>query len=196
MNPSLEAMAGASFTTAPFPHFSGQALLGQHWSTALLEWLEQGAPWCLKIASFYEQYEFSVADAELPDCIAPLFDPKMTEALKGCVSRTFGAELAAHHDITAHKLVAGQRIRIHNDFIPGRESHRVLVQLNRGWMDSQGGTLLFFGSDAPEDVRKAFRPLHDSCVAFEISRNSHHAVTPIADGERFTLVYSFYRACV
>lgn len=194
MNPHLDAMAGASFAMEPFPHFLGQALLGQAGSMALLEWLEQGAPWRLKIASFYEQYEFSVADAELPDRIAPMFDPERTEVLKGCLSRTFGVNLAAHHDVTVHKLVPGQRIRIHNDFIPGRESHRVLVQLNRGWKDSQGGTLIFFGSDDPENVRKAFRPLHDSFVAFEISRNSHHAVTPIVDGERFTLVYSFYRA--
>ncbi len=194
MNPRLATMAGDSFTTAPFPHFSGQGFLGQPESTGLLEWLEQAAPWRLKIASFYEQYEFSVADAELPDCIARLFGPQRTEALKGCVSRIFGAELASQHEVTVHKLVPGQRIRIHNDFIPGRESHRVLVQLNRGWKDSQGGTLLFFGSDDPEEVHKAFRPLHDSCVAFEISQNSHHAVTPIVDGERFTLVYSFYRA--
>lgn len=194
MNANLDAMAGASFKTAPFPHFSGQSFLGQQGSTELLEWLEQGAPWRLNMASFYEQYEFSVVDAELPDSIAPLFDPKMTEMLKDCVSHTFGAKLAAHHDITVHKLVPGQRIRIHNDFIPGRESHRVLVQLNRGWKDSQGGALLMFGSDDPRDVRKAFRPLHDSCVAFEISQNSHHAVTPIVEGERFTLVYSFYRA--
>ena len=72
MNPRLEATAGATFMTTPFPHFSGQGLLGQPAGAALLEWLEQGAPWRLKIASFYEQYEFSVADAELPDCIAPL----------------------------------------------------------------------------------------------------------------------------
>jgi Rps23 Pro-64 3,4-dihydroxylase Tpa1-like proline 4-hydroxylase len=92
-----------------------------------------------------------------------------------------------------HKLAPGQRIRIHNDYIAGQESHRVLVQLNRGWTDDNGGVLLFFGSEDAGDIRKAFRPLHDSCVAFEISQQSHHAVTPVARGERYTLVYSFYR---
>ena len=69
----------------------------------------------------------------------------------------------------------------------------MLVQLNRDWTDDNGGALLFFGSEDAGDVRKGFRPLHDSCVAFEISPKSHHAVTPVVQGERYTLVYSFYR---
>jgi Rps23 Pro-64 3,4-dihydroxylase Tpa1-like proline 4-hydroxylase len=91
-------------------------------------------------------------------------------------------------------LVAGQRIRIHNDYIPDQESHRVLVQLNRGWTDDMGGALIFFNSHDPTDMHRAFRPSHNSCVGFEISPKSLHAVSTIHSGERFTLVFSFYRA--
>jgi hypothetical protein len=35
--------------------------------------------------------------------------------------------------MSAHKLTAGQTIRIHNDWIRGEETHRVLIQVNDGW---------------------------------------------------------------
>lgn len=191
MNPG--AFAARSVLTTPFPHFVVHDAFGAESSSAFLRWLETDAPWRLKIATFYQQYEFSLCDTELPSAIQPSFSPSRVEALKGCVANSFGVTLASRHDITVHKLVPGQRIRIHNDYIAGQESHRVLVQLNRDWTDDNGGALLFFGSEDARDVRKGFRPLHDSCVAFEISPKSHHAVTPVVRGERYTLVYSFYR---
>ena len=113
-------------------------------------------------------------------------------ALKGQVQKLFGVSLGNRIDATAHKLVSGQRIRVHNDFIPDAETHRLLIQLNRGWRDEDGGFLLFFNSPNPVDIHKVFRPVHNSAVAFAISPDSNHAVTAIHGSERFTLVYSFY----
>jgi len=190
---NLDAFAARSFSTAPFPHFVVHNALGSENSLTCLHWLETDAPWRLKIATFYQQYEFSLCDAVLPNAIQPFFSLSKVEALKQCVADAFRTTLASRHDITVHKLVPGQRIRIHNDYIAGQESHRVLVQLNRDWIDDNGGALLFFGSEDATDICKGFRPLHDSCVVFEISPKSHHAVTPVIKGERYTLVYSFYR---
>lgn len=191
---NVQAFASRSAFEEPFPHFVVQDALGPADSSTLLGWLETNAPWRLKIAEFYQQYEFSLCEAQMPPKVAALFSPQRIADLKRCVADSFNATLAAHHDITVHKLVQGQRIRIHNDFIPGQESHRVLVQLNRDWVDANGGALLFFKSQDARDISKGFRPVHDSCVAFEISPQSHHAVTPIVNGDRYTLVYSFYRA--
>lgn len=162
-------------------------------SDALLEWLETDAPWRLRKASFYEQFEFSIVDADLPEHLDALFSPESITALKHNVEQAFDAHLDDKIDITVHKLVSGQRIRIHNDFIPGQETHRVLVQLNRGWSDSNGGALIFFNSQNASDIHRIFRPLHNTGVLFEISPRSLHAVTPINSGERFTLVFSFYK---
>ncbi len=95
-------------------------------------------------------------------------------------------------DVTVHKLVKSQRIRIHNDYIPGQETHRLLIQLNRGWTDEQGGMLMLFGSPRPEDVRRIVSPIHGTSLGFAISSDSHHAVSAVYSGERHTLVYSFY----
>lgn len=180
------------FSTAPFPHFAVNSALGNDASENILKWLETSAPWKLKIAEFYEQFEFSILDCELPSEIQNFFSNENLAKLRFRLEQIFGIKLSNKQDIAAHKLVQGQRIRIHNDYIPGQETHRVLVQLNRGWQDEFGGILLLFGSDDSKDIKKAFRPIHDSCVAFEISPSSHHAVTPIVSGERYTLVFSFY----
>ena len=68
----------------------------------------------------------------------------------------------------------------------------MLIQLNRGWDDNQGGILMFFNSQDPADVHRVFPPVHGSVVGFGISEGSNHAVSTIHSGERFTLVFSFY----
>ena len=76
----------------------------------------------------------------------------------------------------------------------GQETYRLLVQLNRGWHDEQGGMLMLFSSASPDDVRRIIRPLHGSAFAFRITPQSFHAVSTVRSGERFTLVYSFREA--
>jgi Rps23 Pro-64 3,4-dihydroxylase Tpa1-like proline 4-hydroxylase len=106
----------------------------------------------------------------------------------------FSVKLNSEVVLTAHKLIAGHTIRLHNDFVPERETHRLLIQFNREWQDENGGFLLFFNSPAPEDINRIIRPVHNSSVGFAISPKSNHAVSTVNNGERYTLVYSFYAA--
>jgi Rps23 Pro-64 3,4-dihydroxylase Tpa1-like proline 4-hydroxylase len=183
-----------SYQKAPFPYYISTEALTKEAGDSLLGWLESDAPWQLVEAGFYEQYEFSFFSVNLPSNIATLIEKRNLERVKGLVQEAFGVVLSDRIDVTAHKLLKGQRIRLHNDYIPGEETHRVLVQLNRGWDDANGGLLMFFNSSDPADIHRVLRPNHNSCVAFEISPNSNHAVTTIHGGERFTLVYSFYKS--
>ena len=128
----------------------------------------------------------------MPSPLKFLTEQPFLNDLRSKVERIFEVRLEDRIDCTVHKLVPGQRIRIHNDFIPGQETHRVLVQLNRGWHDDQGGFLMFFNSQDPSDVHRVFSPVHDSVVGFAISEDSNHAVSTVHGGERFTLVFSFY----
>lgn len=159
----------------------------------LLSWLENHAPWKLSKTDFYEQYEFNFLDIKLPSELAFLNSRDHLSLVTRQVEAAFSVKLTDQVDFTAHKLLPGQRIRIHNDYIPGHETHRLLVQLNRGWKDENGGMLIFFNSQNTSDIHKIFRPLHTSAVGFSISPNSLHAVSTIHGGERFTLVYSFYQ---
>jgi Rps23 Pro-64 3,4-dihydroxylase Tpa1-like proline 4-hydroxylase len=161
-------------------------------SANILTWLESEAPWKLVETDFYEQFEFNFLDAELPAALTFLRKQTFIDSMSSEIRKLFGVSLSGIVDATAHRLLPGQRIRIHNDFIPGAETHRLLIQMNRGWEDRDGGFLLFFNSQDPGDVHKVFRPVHNSAVAFAISPSSHHAVTVVHGGERYTLVYSFY----
>lgn len=182
----------AELELTPFRYGLLSECLSSEVSGALLEWLESDAPWSLRVAEFYEQHEFSFDDVVLPVAITEVFCQDSMDQLRRYVEKLFNVSLSSRIDITAHRLTHGQRIRIHNDFIPGEESHRLLIQLNRGWQDQNGGLLVFFNSKNPSDVHRILRPLHNSGVVFEISPLSLHAVTPIHDGQRFTLVLSFF----
>lgn len=176
----------------PFPHGASSQALRADEAAEILNWFETTAPWKLVEESFYEQYEFSFRDLDVPTHVAPLVGNAFLGYLVQMLSEFFNIPLTSKVDVTAHKLVKGQTIRIHNDYIPGHETHRLLIQFNSGWIDDYGGLLMFFGSTNPKDIRKVFRPSHNSCVAFEISKNSLHAVSTIHSDIRFTLVFSFY----
>ena len=186
-------LQSAQYSDTPFPHVLSPCGLAPNDAQRILDWLESAAPWMLVEASFYEQYEFSLRDVDLPLDVAPLVSVKLLTQLKSLIEHWFGTRLSSDKvDVTAHKLVAGQKIRIHNDYIPGQETHRLLIQLNRGWADENGGLLMLFSGTDSKDLNQVFRPTHNSCFAFEISPRSHHAVSTIHGGERFTLIYSFF----
>ena len=77
---------------------------------------------------------------------------------------------------------------------PGGETHRLTVQLNRGLRDEDGGFFMLFNSDDPSDVHRILRPVSASAIGFAIGPDSHHAVSRLHGGTRFTLVYSFHAA--
>lgn len=177
--------------TTPFAHATHPAPLSAELCEAALSWMETIAPWRLRVASFYEQWELHLDPGDLPAALRLLLAVETVDALREMMLVPFADVPLTLTEVTAHKLLPGQTIRVHNDHRPRGETHRLLLQLNRGWSDEQGGLLLLFGSAAADDVRRILRPTHCSAVAFEISPQSFHAVSTIQRGERYTLVYSF-----
>lgn len=185
---------GIEIRTEPFCYFLMPKVFESEESLLLLKWLETDAPWKLIRADFYTQYEFNFEDVELPKQIDFLNKKYFTNYIIKQLEDLFLTKLESRIDLTAHKLVAGHTIRLHNDFIPGRETHRLIIQLNRNWQVENGGLLLFFNSTAAEDIHRIICPVHNSAVGFAISPKSNHAVSTVYDSERYTLVYSFYAA--
>lgn len=67
---------------APFPHALQEDALSDVDSEVLLTWLESDAPWKLKIAEFYQQYEFSFHGLQLPDRIDRVFSKEAIKKLR------------------------------------------------------------------------------------------------------------------
>lgn len=179
------------FNKLPFAHFVGKFVLPSGFPS-WLDWLEKDAPWKFTTTNFYEQYEFSVLHVRHNTVLLPFAKNETLSSLRDQMARHFSCSLSERVDVTAHKLLPRQTIRIHNDFIPCGESHRLLIQLNRGWLPEHGGYLMLFSGPEPESVCKVIEPIHGSVQAFAISPHSYHAVSTVHGGERITIVYSFY----
>ena len=162
MTPVLRLFSPEVFPE-PFPYIVSPASLDLAVSCRILTWLESEAPWRLVETDFYEQFEFSLLDGQLPPDLAFLRSSDFLVAAKARMASLFGATLGERIDATAHRLVPGQRIRLHNDFITGAETHRLLIQLNRGWKDENGGFLLFFNSTC-SDLRTSGVELENIAV--------------------------------
>lgn len=189
----MTRQARAEARSEPFPHAVSASFLEPALAAQALEWLESEAPWKLRIEDFYEQHELELSKDTLPPHLHGLIAPEALRAYVEAMVAPIAAGSVRLVEATAHKLSGGQTIRIHNDYIGGEETHRLLVQLNRGWEDENGGFLMLFSSANADDLARIIRPVHGSAVAFEISPASYHAVSPTVRGERYTLVFSFRR---
>ena len=189
---SVLDLSAAISRTHPFVYFTVARVVTEDIEVALLEWFESEAPWRLMVMDFYEQYEFDFRDVDLPARLNALFCEETLNELRQNVGTLLGTSLKPRVDITAHKLNQSQKIRIHNDARPDGETHRFLVQLNRGWDEANGGFLMLFGGPEVETLEEVVSPTSRSAFGFEISNSSYHAVSQVYQGDRYTLVFSFY----
>lgn len=175
----------------PFPHFSCTDVLKGGLEKELFDWFEKTDSWGLTEMDFYTQFEFSLFDVELPKNLKPLSSIGTINIIKEKMSACFDAHNLEISGITAHKLINGHKIGVHNDFIGGEETHRMVLQINPGWNEDNGGFLMIFNSSDPEDLAKLVMPLNNTAFGFEISPRSYHAVSAVRNYSRYTLVYTF-----
>lgn len=181
---------------APFPHFAVREFLLPDMAETLLTWFESSADWNRHFEDgFYDTYEIDMQHIDLPPSLMPLLGDETLTALRRYFETAFGIRLNDKVDVMGHKLQVGQVIRVHSDYGPVGQTHRLVIQLNRHWTVANGGILMMFDSEEPDENSTASRyylPASRSAYGFEISPYSYHAVSPIVRGDRYTLVYSFY----
>lgn len=178
--------------SSPFPHFYAADVFSPEVHKALLDWVNSESAWRLARTDFYEQYEIELHSASLPSSVAFLTSPPFLTRLRSDAAILFGTTFLDHIEVSAHKLTPGQRIGIHNDYLPGQETHRLLIQVNETEEPDSGGLLMLFRSPNPRDVSRILQPKANSAIGFAINAHSHHAVSKQHKGNRFTLVFSFF----
>lgn len=180
----------------PFPHFSVADFCDPAFAARLLQWFEREAEWkSRRMANFYVYSDINLRTSDLPKEMEFLVEDEFLSHLRREVGRSFGAKLEGYVDVTAHRLAAGDRIRAHSDWVTLRFTHRMLVQVNRGWKPGNGGVLGLLDRDPKTEGRprvKSIEPHHRSGFAFEVSEKSFHRVSRVTEGERYTLIFSFY----
>ena len=192
---ALIPLADARLRTEPFPYIVGLQPFPREVADAAHAWLDGHTPWRRHVHYFFDQFEYSLIDAKLPPLLHEgLVSAATLRGLRQRMEALFSVELADVFSVTAHRLVPGQGIGVHTDRpLLGYESHRMVVHLGPEFRDENGGHLMFFDGPDELDFVQAFRTIHNSAVAFELSPHSFHAVGEVASGVRYTLVYSFWR---
>ena len=179
----------------PFPYFYCFPNINNVLLEKLRYWFEKNAPWNYVETDFYEQYEFNFKDVKVEEDISYFVSKNFQKDLLELMHKIFSCKFHSKIDIVGHKLVKGQKIGIHNDFLENEESetHRLLLQINLDWDENQGGFLMFFDDTKNHNISDVFIPINGSLQGFAISKKSHHAVSTIySDKERYTIIYNFY----
>jgi Rps23 Pro-64 3,4-dihydroxylase Tpa1-like proline 4-hydroxylase len=184
------------FCPHPFRHFTAENFADAGFSTRLLRWFEKKADWkARKIENFYRYSDINLRTSDLVPELSFLVQEDFLRQLQHQVGEAFGVAIKGYVDVTGHRLAAGDRIRVHSDFVTLRFTHRLLVQVNHGWAPGNGGVLGLLDRDpesaGPPKVKRIV-PLHRSGFAFEVSKKSFHKVSRVIRGERYTLIFSFY----
>ena len=190
-NQSFVDLEEVEVSEEPFHHFSKTEFFPENLGIRALEWLETNLKWEYTETDFYTQYEFSIKHVQIPEHVSFLNSDVTIKYIMQRFSSVFHVPNLELVDITIHKLLDGHKMGVHNDFIGGEESHRLVVQLNSGWSEQNGGYLMLFNSRNPQDVSKLVRPVHNTAIGFVISPYSFHAVSRVNDFTRYIIVYTF-----
>lgn len=186
-------LSASRFEDSPFPHLYCASVLTGGIENQLYKWFESTNEWNLTEAEFYTQYEFVMTTVNLPTVLDCLISNSTVEAIKTHFTNAFDTKWLETVSIVAHKLVDRHVIGIHNDYINGEETHRLVIQINPHWNSTKGGLLMLFNSPRAEDVSKVIQPINNSAFGFEISDKSYHAVSIVRNFSRYSLVYTFKR---
>lgn len=181
---------------SPYKHFFGQYHISDQLYTNIINWFKNDAPWKLVKEDFYTQYEFSLLDTATPSFLDFIKSPTYLEELKRFIEGVYEVNLISKFNIVAHKLTKGHVIKIHNDYLDDisiRESHRLLLHFNRDWMEKDGGYCMVFSNEDSNSICQIVEPSKFLLQSFAISKVSYHAVSEVRDGERFTIIFTFYQ---
>ncbi|MDP2162069.1 MAG: cyclophane-containing peptide 2OG-Fe(II) oxygenase YhhC [Flavobacterium sp.] len=190
-NETILNFSNISIDDSPFRHFSSVSALNGGLDKELFKWFEETDKWGYTETDFYTQYEFSLFDTDIPVPLECLLDRSFIIAIENEFKKVYNSSSLELVGVTAHKLVDGYKMGVHNDFIGEQETHRFLIQINSNWQENNGGYLMLFNSTNADDVSKIILPLNNTGFGFEISPKSYHAVSTVYDFCRYTLVYTF-----
>lgn len=181
-----------AIVSSPYPHHHSNQALEKTDFEHVVQWMRNHALWERKVTAFYDQFNCTNVDGMLDDDQRASIEAR----IRTTAERAHGIHLHDYCELTAHRMVSGQRIGIHNDDPtdePEYENVRVLVFVGRSSRHDVPG-LLMLDRSVPNDEMQAvqydFWP--NQAVSIPLGPTSFHAVLEIEDGYRDTLLFSFW----
>lgn len=178
--------------TEPYSFFFGTNALSQAVHDSLLSWLENLSAWKQANGGFYLSDVLGLTDALLPPSLHAWFGTSAHALIEAHASEAFGVRLALHGPIALHRMTAGQGVGIHSDApAVGEETHRLVLFLCRPRPLTAGGHFLLLRGDQPSEAEVVIPLRSNRFVGFALDGCSHHAITVVSEGARYSVVISF-----
>lgn len=186
---SLCSGMGVHSVTSPYRHVRMYPILEPALAQRTLSWLRRTGAWARQEGAFYRHDTFALTPEVVPPDVEEVVSPNTLGPLRALLQSRFGAEVQPFAHVEAHRSIARDDIGLHTD--ADVTEIRLMLNLNARWTPSQGGVLHL--QDRPGHPCRCvgYRPLHNSATAFRTSPDSYHRVSPMQDGERYTLLYRF-----
>ncbi|GHA18954.1 hypothetical protein GCM10008090_30790 [Arenicella chitinivorans] len=193
---SLFNLENNDLVAHPFRHSTGIGVLPNNLVRDVLIWCREYPNWKHKtLPDFLSLYSNRPAQDEIPKSISWLFSDEAFFSALRHVQKVYDVELSSQIDIQFQKMSENDYVKIHSDHhSKKKQTHRFLIHFNEGWTEENGGYFMVFGDDngTPNlSDNRTYLPLSNSVFTFEISEKSHHAVSKVLKGDRYTLMYSF-----
>ena len=174
---------------SPYRHVRMYPILEPILAQRALSWLRRTGAWARQEGAFYRHDTFALTPDVVPPEAAQIVSPKTLGSLRAILQARFGTEVQRLAHVEAHRSSARDDIGLHTD-ADVREI-RLMLNLNARWTPSQGGVLQLQDRPGRPCRHVRYRPLHNSATAFRTAPDSYHRVSPMQEGERYTLLYRF-----
>ena len=187
---SLCSGMGVHSVTSPYRHVRMYPILEPALAQRALSWLCRTGAWARQAGAFFRHDTFALTPEVVPPGIEEIVSPNTLGPLRALLQSRFGAEVQPFAHVEAHRSTARDDIGLHTD--ADVSEIRLMLNLNARWAPGQGGVLqLQDRPGGPACRRVGYRPLHNSATAFRTAPDSYHRVSPMQEGERYTLLYRF-----
>ena len=182
----------------PFPHVSENGLFSEEILDRVLECFpdDSSGPW-IRYSESHEAGKMEMSDPSgWPPLIAEVLEVLTSEEMAARVGEAFGIPnlIGSTYGGGLHCSPRGARLAMHTDFTHHPENGlfrriNMLLFLNKGWSEDQGGAL-YLGSEMEVIVPPKFNQL--GCFATSSISAHGHPVPWDADNPRRSLAVYFY----
>ena len=175
--------------SSPYRHVRMYPILEPVLAKFTLSWLRRTGAWARQEGAFYRHDTFALTPDVVPPEAAEIVSPRTLGSLRAILQSRFATEVRPFAHVEAHRSSTRDDIGLHTD-ADVREI-RLMLNLNTRWRPGQGGVLQLQDRPGHPCRHVRYRPLHNSATAFRTAPDSYHRVSPVQEGERYTLLYRF-----
>lgn len=188
-NPLLYRNKHVKIIPDPYPHIQMGPVLDADDAEEVLCWLQRCNSWRREVRTFARYDAIFLTPTVVPDEAKPAVSRSLLGELRNTLQSRLGVNLESFALIEAHRSQQHDYIGLHTD--ESVNEVRLALNLNSYWNASNGGLLSLQDRPLLPRYRVAYCPLHNSAVAFRTTTASHHEISLVKKGVRYTLLYRF-----